>query len=87
MKLTDETYERLREQAKSLGFMVVAESDEAQSFMQGRTSKERYEEWRTKHPNDDIDIETWLAKVSMRSALESEGVILIDENEEGEGRP
>jgi len=86
MELTNEAYERLREQAKSLGFMIVAESDDAKSFMQGRNQTERYQEWRASHPNDDVDIETWLAKVSLRSALESEGVIVIDENGEGRGR-
>jgi len=62
MKLTNEAYERLRDEAKALGFMLVPDSDDARSFMQARTYKEWYEEWKAKHPNDDVDFETWLAK-------------------------
>ena len=62
MELTTETYERLRKEAEALGFLLVPDSDDARSFMQHRTYKEWYEEWRVKHPNDDTDFETWLAK-------------------------
>jgi|GEM_PF-4230408 len=49
-------YERLREDAKALGFLLVPESETALLFMKRRS----YEEWRTENPESALDFDGWI---------------------------